>query len=155
MMRPLPRQWIVAVLCAASALAQAAEPQAARPTVREAWARATPPGMSMGAVYLTVLGGAKPDRLESATTPRAATTQLHVVTVADGMSRMREAAAVDVPSGATVALAPQGTHLMLIDLTQPLVAGERFELTVRFAAAGQQTVSVRVVAPGNEPAPRP
>lgn len=155
MIRTLSKIWVVATLYAVSALAQAAEPQVTQLTVREAWARATPPGMSMGAVYLTVQGGARPDQLERATTPRAGTTQLHVVSVADGMTRMRETAAVDVPARATVVLAPQGTHLMLIDLTQPLVAGERFELTLQFANAGKQTVSVEVVAPGNEPAARP
>ncbi len=64
---------------------------------------------------------------------------------------MREAAGVDIPAGATVVLAPQGTHLMLMGLPQPLVAGERFPLTLEFARAGTLVVSVRVVAPGDEP----
>jgi hypothetical protein len=123
-------------------------------TARDAWARATAPGMSVGAVYLTLLGGAKADSLIAASTARAGMTQIHVVTEADGVARMRETEAVDVPAGKRVLLAPQGTHIMLMDLKQPLVAGERFTLTLQFAKAGARDVTVRVVAPGAEPPPR-
>ena len=43
----------------------------------------------------------------------------------------------------TVTLAPQGTHVMLMGLDEPLVAGERFPLTLQFATAGTVTVTVR------------
>jgi copper(I)-binding protein len=41
-----------------------------------------------------------------------------------------------------------------MDLQQPLVAGERFTLTLQFAKAGTREVTVQVVAPGAEPPPR-
>jgi copper(I)-binding protein len=107
--------------------------------------------MSVGAVYLTLRGGMTADTLLAASTPRAAMTQIHVVTEVDGMARMRETEAVEVPAGKRVLLAPQGTHVMLMGLTQPLVAGERFALTLQFARAGAREVSVQVVAPGAEP----
>jgi copper(I)-binding protein len=164
MMRLLPRVLILMALSAVSALAYAATTPAPAPTAaqattnvvtaRDAWARATAPGMSVGAVYLTLLGGAKADSLIAASTARAGMTQIHVVTEADGMARMRETEAVDVPAGKRVLLAPQGTHIMLMDLKQPLVAGERFTLTLQFANAGKREVIVQVVAPGAEPPPR-
>jgi periplasmic copper chaperone A len=103
-------------------------------------------------VYLTLRGGSKPDRLVAAATPRAAMTQIHVVTAEDGVSRMRETSGVDVPADAIVKLAPQATHLMLMGLTQPLVAGERFALTLEFAQAGPRAIEVEVRAPGDSPA---
>jgi copper(I)-binding protein len=164
MMRLLPRVLVLIALGALSTLARATTAPASAPaatqattdavTASDAWARATAPGMSVGAVYLTLLGGAKADSLIAASTARAGMTQIHVVTEADGMARMRETEAVDVPAGKRVLLAPQGTHIMLMDLKQPLVAGERFALTLQFAKAGTREVTVHVVAPGAEPPPR-
>jgi copper(I)-binding protein len=122
-------------------------------SVRDAWARATPPGAGVAAAYLTIVGGAQADRLVSATTARAGMTQIHVVTEAEGMARMRPVDGVDVPARTTVLLAPQGLHLMLMNLSQPLVAGERFRLTLAFAQAGKIEVEVEVRAPGDSPPP--
>ena len=164
MMRLLPRALVLAALCAVNAPAQAATapaPGAASNksttqavSASDAWARATAPGMSVGAVYLKLQGGAQADSLIAASTARAGMTQIHVVTEADGMARMRETEAVDVPAGKRVLLAPQGTHIMLMDLPRPLVAGERFMLTLQFAKSGKREISVQVVAPGAEPPPR-
>jgi copper(I)-binding protein len=131
----------------------AAEPATQVVTVSAAWARATPPGMAVAAVYLTLTGGPQPDRLVGAATPRAAMTQIHVVTEAEGMARMRPTDGVDVPAHKSVALAPQGTHLMLMNLPQPLVAGEKFPLTLQFEQAGRIDVSVEVRAPDTAPPP--
>lgn len=162
-MKPLVRAMLLALaLCSVGLPAYAARPStkdsAFRPTTsavtaRDAWARATAPGMSVGAAYLTLLGGAQDDRLVAAKTARAESAQLHVVTAADGMARMRETEGVDVPAGKSVQLKPQATHIMLMGLKQPLVAGERFKLTLQFAKAGTRDVDVQVVAPGAEPPP--
>jgi copper(I)-binding protein len=120
-------------------------------TVRDAWARATPPGMTVAAAYLTLIGGPRADRLLGASTPRAAMAELHVVTESGGMSRMRQTDGVEVPAGATVTLAPQGTHVMLMGVNEPLVPGQRFPLALRFAASGTVTVTVVVRAPGESP----
>jgi periplasmic copper chaperone A len=141
----------LAAMLLAALPALAAAPTAA-PTVQDAWARATPPGTGVAAVYLTLVGGTRADRLLSATTARASMTQIHVAVATDGAVGMRETAALDVPPGATVMLAPHGTHLMLMGLTQPLAAGERFPLTLRFEHAGPVEVSVAVRSP-SDPAP--
>ena len=112
----------------------AAEPAPQVVTVSGAWARATPPGTAVAAVYLTLSGGPQADRLVGAATPRAAMTQIHVVSEVDGMARMRPVEGVDVPAHTSVALAPQGTHLMLMNLPQPLVAGERFPLCLFYTS---------------------
>ena len=131
----------------------AAEPAPQIVTVGAAWARATPPGMAVAAVYLTLSGGSRADRLVGAATPRAAMAQIHVASEAEGMARMRPTEGVDVPAHKSVALAPQGTHIMLMSLPQPLVAGERFPLTLQFEQAGRIDVSVEVRAPDTAPPP--
>lgn len=131
----------------------AAEPAPQAVTVSAAWARATPPGMAVAAVYLTLSGGSRADRLVGATTPRAAMTQIHVVSEAEGMARMRPTDGVDVPAHKSVALAPQGTHIMLMNLPRPLVAGERLPLTLQFEQAGKIDVMVEVRAPDTAPPP--
>jgi len=158
--RVFSRAVLVVAAFAASLPAHAVEPaepataaaqQPPAVIVRDAWARATAPGMSVGAVYLTLHGGATADSLVAAATTRAGMTQIHVVTEVDGMARMRETEAVDVPAGRSVRLAPQSTHIMLMGLSQPLVAGERFNLTLQFAKAGRREISVQVVAPDADP----
>jgi len=121
---------------------------AAGVTVRDAWARATPPGAVVAAVYLTIVGGSRADRLLGAHTSRAGMTELHAVTHESGMIRMRPSDGVDVAAHGKVMLAPEGLHLMLMNLPQPLVQGESFEVQLHFAQAGIVDVPVQVVAPG-------
>ena len=126
------------------------------PAVRDAWARATPPGSDVAAVYLTLVGGRTADHLQGASTPRAAMTHLHSMDDTGGMARMRAVDSLAVPAGMTVTLAPQGLHLMLMGLAAPLVAGERFPLTLHFAKGGDRTLDVHVQSPtAPPPAPTP
>ena len=45
-------------------------------------------------------------------------------------------------------LAPGGYHIMLMELSHPLVAGQTFPMTVTFEHAAPVTVEVRVLAIG-------
>lgn len=138
---------VVPLLPSAPAAAAEPSPKTEELVVRDAWARATPPGTGVAAVYLTVEGGTKSDTLRGATTDVATMTQIHSVTETDGVARMRETDGVQVPARGKVVLAPAGLHLMLMGLARPLVAGERFDVTLEFAHAGRRVVSVVVIAP--------
>jgi hypothetical protein len=122
------------------------------PTVELAWARATPPGVDVGAAYLTIVGGPTDDRLTSATTERASMVHLHTIEESGGVAKMRAVEGIAVPAGKRVVLAPKGTHIMLMGLGRPLVPGEKFPLTVRFEKAGERTVEV-VVQPAGADGP--
>lgn len=122
---------------------------AGAPVVSDAWARATPPGVDVGAAYLTITGGSASDRLVGASTDRAAMVHLHETGESDGVATMRPVDGVAVPAGKRVVLAPKGTHIMLMGLKRPLTAGETFPLALRFEAAGEQVVQVRVRAAGD------
>ena len=114
------------------------------PVVTDAWARATPPGTTVGAAYMTIQGGKQADRLVEARSDRAAMVHLHSVEEKDGVSKMRAIDAVEIPAGQRVTLAPKSTHVMLMGLDGPLVAGQTFVVTLRFAKAGEQPVTVTV-----------
>jgi copper(I)-binding protein len=122
-----------------------------RPTISDAWARATAPGVDVGAAYVTITGGARDDELLSASTPLASMVHLHTVEETGGVARMRPVDGIAIPTGQRIVLAPKGMHIMLMGLSQPLVAGETFPLTLRFARSGEQTVEVTVRAASEEP----
>ena len=122
--------------------------QAADLVVGEAFSRATP-GNGPGVAYLTIRGGDTPDRLVSATSPRAATVTLHTMTMQGSVMRMRQLDAIDVPANATIALAPnQPLHLMLEGLKTPLRKGETVPLVLTFERAGERRVEAVVESPG-------
>ena len=141
--------------CALLASAAPPDPPAATVRVERPWARATPPGATIGAGYLELRNmGDTADRLVRATSPRAAAVQIHVTLMADGMMQMRQVDGLDLAPGGSVRLEPGGTHLMLVDLAQPLVAGERVPLVLHFARGGRLTAEL-VVAPPGSPGPAP
>jgi periplasmic copper chaperone A len=110
------------------------------------WARATAPQQPNGAAYFTVTNhGAGADRIVEAQSPVAATVELHTHDVdSEGVMRMRQVEAIEVPAGDATALRPGGLHVMLIGLEAPLVEGETFPLTLVFEAAGAVEVEVQV-----------
>lgn len=116
------------------------------PVVSDAWARATPPGVEVGAAYLVIQGGIRPDRLVGASSERADMVHLHDVVEEDGLAKMRSTESVEIPAGQRVELAPKGRHLMLMGLAAPLVAGQTFAIVLRFADSAEQTVTVTVRA---------
>ncbi|MEL0075679.1 MAG: copper chaperone PCu(A)C [Ilumatobacter sp.] len=61
-----------------------------------------------------------------------------------GAMVMQQVMALDLPAGTAVDLEPGGYHIMLIDLAEPLVDGETFEVTLDFAEAEDMTVQVEV-----------
>mgnify|MGYP001082782725 CR=1 FL=1 len=146
-MRPhFVQQLVIVALSACSVTAWAGD----APVVSDAWARATPPGVDVGAAYMVIQGGKQSDRLVAASSERAAMVHLHTVEEQDGVAKMRAIEAVEVPAGQRVRLAPKSTHVMLMGLDGPLVAGQTFVVTLRFAEAGELPVTV-VVKPATAP----
>ncbi len=142
-LRPLT---LVALLAAALPVF-AADYQSGDLMIHEPWSRELPPNAPAGAAYFEVHNtGDSSDRLVSASTPRAAHSELHTHVERDGLLRMEEVPAVEVQADQRIAFRPGGLHVMLFDLQQPLKAGERFPLTLEFERAGSLTVEVEVRA---------
>lgn len=119
--------------------------------VMQPWSRATPPGASTGAGYLTVMNhGTLPDILLGGSTPAAAKLEIHQTSMAGGIVTMRPAAdGVPIPPGASVTLRPDGGfHLMFAGLTAPLKPGTRIPATLNFSKAGKLEIELTVEAIG-------
>ncbi|MEM1412723.1 MAG: copper chaperone PCu(A)C [Pseudomonadota bacterium] len=113
-------------------------------TVEDAWARATPPGAKTAAIYLTLNNGGEDTALVAASTSFADKTELHTHVHADGMMRMEEVPAIDLPSGGTAVLKPHGDHLMLFGLRQGLEPGATVDLELTLENGRQLKLDVPV-----------
>jgi periplasmic copper chaperone A len=111
--------------------------------VQNAWSRAMPAGGS-GVVYLTIIDTGAPDTLTGASSPVAAKAELHESIDDNGIMKMRAVSGLPVTTSAPVTLKPNGYHIMLLDLKQPLVAGTRIPVTLTFEKAGSITTMATV-----------
>jgi copper(I)-binding protein len=116
--------------------------------VLQSRATASLPGAGNSAVYLTLHNaGARADRLLSVSSPQAAKVELHAtMMMSGGVAMMQSLPALDVPLGGTVSMTPGGVHLMVSGVRQPLQAGGRLSLTLKFEQAGSMTIAVPIVA---------
>ena len=115
--------------------------------IESAFTRATAEGAKVGAGYLTIRNtGSAPDTLVSVETSVAGRGEIHDMTMTDGVMRMRRLAdGVEIPAGGSIALKPGGMHLMLMDLKQQLVEGEKVtvKLTFKSGASGDVVLPVQ------------
>lgn len=121
--------------------------------VLEPWARATLPGMTIGAGYVTIRSqGRNDDRLVRVEVEVADRVELHETTIEGGIARMRFMAdGVVIPGGGTVELKPDGLHMMLIGLKKPLKAPGQFFGSLHFEKAGKVDLEFEVVPLGQTP----
>jgi copper(I)-binding protein len=137
---------ILAFIAAASALligasASAHEVKKGDLTVEHPLVRASLGKAPNTAAYAVVKNvGARSDRLLGASCACAARVELHSHVMRGQVAEMRSVAALPVPAGGQVALAPRGHHLMIFGLKRPLEAGTMVNLTLRFERAGAVTV---------------
>ena len=114
--------------------------------VEQPWARASLAGVRNGIVYgRFVEDSAATIELVGASTPVADHVEFHKHSMNAGVMTMRQLDRIELPPGQAVVLQPGGMHLMLIDLKQPLKAGESFPLTLKFADGESLTIAVSVL----------
>ena len=131
---------IAAFAVAASALAEGAL------QMRDARAIATVPGQSVAAAYMTIASPSAA-RIVSAKSDAAESVQIHVMSMQDGIMRMRRLDVLDLPAGREIRLALGGTHLMLAGLKRPLHAGGAVELSLAVVGADGERRVVRLNLP--------
>jgi len=127
------------LLCASAALH--AEIQ-----VTGAWARATVPGATVAAGYLTITNtGSESRTLLRLTTTVCDMLLLHQTTIdAQGVARMWPMAKLELEPGQTVRFEPNGKHLMFRELKSPLRVGDRVPVTFEFEGESPVTVQMEV-----------
>lgn len=107
--------------------------------VKNAWIRGIAPGQSATGAFME-LTSATPTALVGVATPAAKASEIHTMSMDNGVMRMRAIPSLSLPAGKTVELKPGGYHLMLMELTGPLHDGASVPLTLTFSdAAGKRT----------------
>ena len=139
---------VVLTLVAGFYFVRRAETAPAEIAVSQAWARATPPGADVGAVYLTIenKGGAS-DRIVGVKSSVAQSAMLHQTVDESGVSTMRTADGSVAP-GTTLDMKPGGSHIMLMGLKAPLKEGETVDVTLSFEKSGEVKATAKVQSLG-------
>jgi copper(I)-binding protein len=117
--------------------------------VENAWVRAPAPGQAVVGGFLDITSP-NDAKLVSANSPIAATTELHEMTMKDGVMMMRAVPYVALPQAQVVKLTPGGLHIMLIDLKKQLKAGDKVPLTLK-VQTGKTTQDITIQADVRDP----
>ena len=112
-------------------------------TVADAWVRATVAAQRATGAFLKLTVQGADATLIAVTSPVAGVTQIHEMAMSEGVMRMREVTGgVPLKAGQIFELKPGGYHIMMMDLKQPVKAGDRVLLSLTFKQAnGQQTTT--------------
>jgi hypothetical protein len=114
--------------------------------VEDAWVGEVPPSSPVAAAYMTIKNnGTSDDKLLRVTSSISGSTMIHETVVDDqGVASMNMVDALVIPAGKSVVLKPGGTHIMLMDLKEPVTGKEKIELDLKFENAGDMKVEAPV-----------
>lgn len=110
-----------------------------------AWTRATAPGQDAAMVDLSITSE-QSARLVAISSPSCDSVEIHSMTHANGMMKMREVQFVELPAGKRITLGESGYHLMLIGLKSPFKVGDRVALTLSIKGADEVVTQREVKA---------
>ncbi|TCV83004.1 hypothetical protein EDC63_11739 [Sulfurirhabdus autotrophica] len=112
-------------------------------TVSKAWVRATVPGQEVSGAFMDLTSKTNA-RLIKAESPVAEIVEIHSMSMQNGVMNMREIKELDLPAGKTIQLAPGGFHIMLINLSKQLKAGDSIpiKLTIKEAGNTDSVISI-------------
>lgn len=117
-------------------------------TISHAMAAEAPLQGGNGAVYMT-LSSESADQFISAESPAAAMVELHESIDDNGVMRMEPRPdGFEIPASGAVELKRGGKHIMLMNLTNALEAGDEVEVTLHFREHASVTITVPVMAIG-------
>lgn len=141
---------IFACLLAGTAFAH--DFKAGKLELRHPWSALAPPVAPVLGGYVTIVNtGQESDRLVGGTTNIAERLEIHESSLVEGVAKMRPAKqGLEIAPGATLALQPGGTHIMLVKPINRPVEGEKFKATLLFEKAGAVEVEFVVQRPKRE-----
>ncbi|MBY0428143.1 MAG: copper chaperone PCu(A)C [Alphaproteobacteria bacterium] len=104
--------------------------------ITEAWTHATPADATTAEVYLTIQNQSAADTLTTVTTYIAETTAIITTTEANGAREQKEVPNLTIEANKDTSLRKNRTFILLQKLKQPLKAGDKFPVTLKFDKAG-------------------
>lgn len=114
--------------------------------VGDAWTRATVPGQNAGSAFMTLQSDVDVT-LTGVTSPVAEHAEIHTMEQDGDVMRMRALPELAVPAGKPVELTPSGTHVMLMNLHEPLAEGSHVPLTLQGRTAEGEPIEQAVNVP--------
>lgn len=114
--------------------------------VSQNWVRASAPGQSVGAAYMTLQSTADTSLIK-VESDAAGTVEIHNMSMKNGVMQMRMMDTLPLSAGKSAKLEPGGYHLMLFDLKKPLAAGEKVHFTLHFKDSAGKTSVIQVSSP--------
>jgi periplasmic copper chaperone A len=126
--------------------------------VEDAWVRGTVATQKATGAFMRLTPSANA-RLVAVESPVAGVIEIHEMAMEKDVMRMRQIPGLELAAGRTTELKPGGYHVMLMDLKQPLKAGENVPITLVFEDAAKQRFTQQIEAPvqalgsGNAAAP--
>ena len=109
-----------------------AAPALGQIAVADAWVRGTVPGQMATGAFMQ-LTSSTDTMLVGVASPAAKVAEIHEMAMDGSVMKMRAIGKLALPAGKAVELKPGGYHLMLMELVQPLKAGDSVPLTLTFA----------------------
>ncbi len=128
-----------------SLLALLSVPAFAQTRVDDAWVRATVSGQPSTGAFMRITSSDNAKLLE-AKSPAAKIVQIHQSKMDNDVMSMQPVAFVPLPAGKTVAIEPEGYHVMLIDLVGQVKEGDEVPLTLVVENAKGVKESIEVKA---------
>ena len=116
--------------------------------IEQPWARASAGMAKAGAAFMTIKNAGDADRLIGAKADVSKRVELHTHLMEDGVMKMRQVEAIDVPAQGMAMLKPGSYHVMFMGLEAPFKEGDTFALTLIFEKAGEIPVEVAVQSAG-------
>lgn len=115
--------------------------------ITDPWVRATVPQQKATGAFMQITAP-KAMRLLEVRSPVAGVAEIHEMSMADNMMRMRQVKEIALPAGKAVELKPGGYHVMLLDLKGQVKAGDKIPLTlvVEGEDKRRETIEVHAVA---------
>ena len=101
----------------------------AQTVVDDAWVRATVAGQPSTGAFMHITASSD-SKLVEVQSPAAKTVQIHESKMENDVMSMQQVASVALPAGKSVAIVPEGYHVMLIDLVGQIKAGDQVPLTL-------------------------
>src|SRR5688500_20391731 len=98
--------------------------------IANAWVRSPVAGQTTAGAYVDLTSD-RDAALVAVGSPAAGRAELHTMTMAGGVMRMRPLPRIDRPAGRSAKLAPRGMHIMWLDLKHPLKVGDKVLLVLR------------------------
>ena len=113
--------------------------------IRQAWARATPPGTKNGVAFMVIFNhGMSSDKLTTLSSKASEKTELHKHTNDNGVMRMRQVAHIEIPKLGQVILKSGSYHIMFIGLKTAFKEGDMVMIKLNFEKAGTITLHVPI-----------